>query len=119
MEKLTFNKTHRVLQKATANNDYATIEIDASNGLYKKVQVDSKDTLIRVGSNIFGETFKLGKPKELTVKQLKQLQSEFNAVRAERDWEPIEFRISKEISKVNNEMSSSPEIQRQEEAETV
>ena len=59
-QKLTFTITHRILQKAIEGKfNYKTVEIDISNGLFKKSKVDSKDTLIRVNSDIFGEVIVL------------------------------------------------------------
>lgn len=127
MSKLTFKRTHRVVKKASSDNHtYETVELDINSGLFKKSEVDSSDTFIRVNSGIFGEEFNKGKTYKLTGPQVKELETQFNAVRAERDWAPVEFRTTKEISKIennalpdevkflvegNNEMSSAPEVQ--------
>ena len=136
MTKLTYKRTHRLLQRASDEDfNYHTVEIDITNGLFNKTEVDSKDTLIRVNNGVFGEAFNPVKNVALTVKQIKKLQDEFNAVRAERDWHPVEFRTTKEVDKVDkdslpeefkslveeikNEVSSPSEVQGQEEAEAV
>jgi hypothetical protein len=108
------------------NHTYETVEIDSTTGLFKRTEVNQNETFIRVNSGIFGEEFNKGKTYKLTGPQVKELETQFNAVRAERDWAPVEFRTTKEISKIeknalpdevkflvedNNEMSSAPEVQ--------
>jgi len=115
-----------VKKASSDNHTYETVELDINSGLFKKSEVDSSDTFIRVNSDIFGEEFNKGKTYKLTGPQVKELETQFNAVRAERDWAPVEFRTTKEISKIeknalpdevkflvegNNEMSSAPEVQ--------
>lgn len=136
MTKLTFKKTHRLIQRASDSNfNYATVEIDITNGLFHKCQVDADDTLIRVKSGVFGEAFTKGKRIALSVDQINALQTEFNAVRAERNWYPVEFRTTKEVAKVDmgtlpedirnltseliNEVSNTSQVQGQEETQTI
>lgn len=136
MTKLTFKKTHRLIQRASDSNfNYTTVEIDITNGLFNKCQVDADDTLIRVKSGIFGEAFTQGKRVALSVDQINTLQTEFNAVRAERNWYPVEFRTTKEVAKVDkstlpedirnltseliNEVSNTSQVQGQEKTQTV
>lgn len=137
MTKLTYKRTHRLLQKASEDNyNYHTVEIDINSGLFKKVEVDAANTLIRVNTEVFGEEFNVGgKSNPLTIKQIKALEAQFNAVRAQRDWAPVEFRTTKEVSvidqsvlpeelkhlasEVNNDLSSSSEVQGQETTEAL
>lgn len=108
----SFIKTHRVLIKSTEEDfKYYTVEIDINSGYFKKTTVDSKDTKIRVNSNIFGEYFAAGDTHPLSDEDIIRIEGLFNAVRATREWAPVEFRRTKEVE---NEVSNTPEIQGQE-----
>ena len=135
MANLTFKKTHRVLQKMS-NNNYEMVEIDINSGFFKKVKTEDVQTLIKVNSEIFGEELNiLGKSKALNIKQIKALQVLFNNVRATKEFLPVEFRVIKELplidqsalpenlkhllNGVNNDLSSSSEVQGQETTEAL
>lgn len=114
MSKLEYNRTHRMLLKSTEEDfKYYTTEIDINSGTFKKVTVKSSDTTIRVKNEVFGEAIVLGKLQSLTIKDIEQIESKFNKVRAAKEWHPVEFRKNKEV---DDEVSSTSEVQREEKA---
>ena len=113
----TFRKTHRLLVKSTETDyKYNTVEIDINTGLYRRTEVDSKSTVIRVNSEIYGEQIGYSQNVPLSIEDIELLEAKFNSVREEKGWNTLEFRKSREVQ---DEVSSSPEVQGEKEAETV
>lgn len=111
MSKIKFNRTHRVLIKATeGNHGYDTYEIDINSGLFRKVTVKSNLTKIRVKQQIFGEYFYDGsKTAECSIDDIKRIEKLFNNVRKSLEWPEMTFR--KEVKEENENMSNTSEVQ--------
>lgn len=94
MTRIVYNKTHRMLEKATDDGfGYHVIEIDIYNGMLKRYIVKCSETLIRVKEEIFGEKFCATKTTILSKEQVLQIEIEFNEVRVNKGWTEIKFRI--------------------------
>lgn len=111
MGKLTFNKTHRMLIKATEEGyNYETVDIDINSGLFKKTTVASKDTKIRVNSEIYGEYFTVGGSHPCTIEDVIRIEKLFNNVRSSFDWKPVEFRKGNENEQKKEETNDTTDV---------
>ena len=111
---MAFKKTHRLLVKAVEGDyGYYTVEIDINSGLFRKAEVNSNDTIIRVKSEVYGEQLCAGSNVPLSMEDIELLEAKFNSVRGDKGWDSITFRRAEEVE---NEVSSTSEVQGQEEA---